>query len=145
VLQLWLRMGTVDSDANSTGLKAPLDLSIWRFQRGFYTYRGLFWPAPVAGRFILQVQRLWRLYGSWDGDANFTRLNARLNLSIRHVQRSFYTYRKLFWPAPVARRCILEDRHVWRLAQFGWRCEFHSNESSVRPISKGLSAKLLYT
>jgi G:T-mismatch repair DNA endonuclease (very short patch repair protein) len=81
---------------------------------------------------------------SLDGDANFTRLNARLNLSIRNVQRSFYTYRKLFWPAPVARRCILEDRHVWRLAQFGWRCEFHSIECSVRRINTALSAKVLY-
>jgi hypothetical protein len=77
-----------------------------------------------------------------DGDANFTRLNAALDVSIRHFQRSYYTYRKLFWPAPVARRCILEDRHVWRLWQFGSRCEFDLNESSVIPISKGLSAKL---
>jgi hypothetical protein len=29
------RIGTVDSDANSTGLKAALDLSIRRFQRRF--------------------------------------------------------------------------------------------------------------
>jgi hypothetical protein len=41
--------------------------------------------------------------GSLDGDANFTRLNARLNLSMWHFQRSFHTYRKLFGPAPVAR------------------------------------------
>jgi hypothetical protein len=55
--------------------------------------------------------------GSLDGDANFTRLNARLNLSIWHLRRSFHTYRELFWPAPVARRCTLDDRHVWRLWQ----------------------------
>jgi hypothetical protein len=79
-----------------------------------------------------------------DSNTNFTRMKAPLDLSIRRFQRSFYMYRELFLPAPVARRCILEDRHVWRLWQFGSRCEFHSIESSVRAIDTALSAKLLY-
>jgi hypothetical protein len=49
-----------------------------------------------------------------------------------------------FWPAPVVRRCFLEDRHVWRLGQFGWRCEFHSIECTLEPINMALSAKLSY-
>jgi hypothetical protein len=79
-----------------------------------------------------------------DTKTNFTRLKAALDLSIRRFHRSFYTYGKPFWTVPVTRRCILEDRHVWRLGQFGWRCEFHSIECTLEPISKGLSAELLY-
>jgi hypothetical protein len=79
-----------------------------------------------------------------DSDANSTGLKAALDLSIRSFQRSFYTYRKLFWPAPVARRCILDKLRVWRLWQFGWICELYSIESSIKPINTALSAKLLY-
>jgi hypothetical protein len=79
-----------------------------------------------------------------DGDANFTRLKVASGLSIRRFLQSIYTYRKILWPAPVARRCFLEDRHVWRLGQFGWRCEFHSIECTLEPINMALSAKLSY-
>jgi hypothetical protein len=79
-----------------------------------------------------------------DRDANFTRLDAALDVSIRCFQRSFYTHRMLFWPASVVRRCFLENRHVWRLGQFGWRCEFHSIECTLEPINMALSAKLFY-
>jgi hypothetical protein len=51
----------------------------------------------------------------YTGDANFTRLKAALDLSIRRFHQSFYTYRSLFWQAPVVRRCLLENRRVWRL------------------------------
>jgi hypothetical protein len=143
VWRLRKRIRTVDSDASSTGLKAPSDLSIQRFLRSFNTYRRPFWQVPVVRRCLLENRRVGGLLIRI-GDAYFTQLNAPLNLSIQRFYQSFYTYRRPFWPVPVARRCILEDRHVWRLWQFGSRCEFHSNESSVRPMSKGLSAKLLY-
>jgi hypothetical protein len=96
---LLMRIG----DANFTQLNTPLNLSIRRSQRRFHTYRRLFWQAPVARRCFLEDRHVWRLYGSWDGDANFIRLNARLNLSIWHFQRSFATYRKLFWQVPEGR------------------------------------------
>jgi hypothetical protein len=51
-------------------------------------------------------------FGSLDRDANFTRLNAALDLSVRDFQRSFYTYRRPFWQTPVVRRCISENRRV---------------------------------
>jgi hypothetical protein len=136
-------LGSVDGDANFTRMKAALDLSVRDSQRSFYTYRRPFWQTPVLCRCISENRRVGGLLMRI-GDANFTQLNTPLNLSIRRFQRRLYTYRKQFWQAPVVRRCFLEDRHVWRLGQCGWRCEFHSNESSVRPFSKGLSAKLLY-
>jgi hypothetical protein len=135
--------GSWDGDANFTRMKAALDLSVREFQRSFYTYRRPFWQTPVRRRCIPENRRVGGLLMRI-GDANFTQLNTPLNLSIRRFSRSLYAYRKLFWPAPVVRRCFLENRHAWRLWQFGSRCEFHSNESSVRPSSKGLSAKLLY-
>jgi hypothetical protein len=46
------------------------------------------------------------------GDANFTRMKAALDLSVRDFQRSFYTYRRPFWQTPVLRRCIPENRRV---------------------------------
>jgi hypothetical protein len=54
-------------------------------------------------------------FGSLDGDANFNRLNAALDVSIWRFQGSSYTYKVPFWPAPVVRRCILENQRVWRL------------------------------
>jgi hypothetical protein len=87
-----MRIGTVDSDANSTGLNAPLDLSIRRFQRSFYTYRKLFWLAPVARRCILEksgVRRLRKRIGTVDSNANSTELKAALDLSIRRCQQSY--------------------------------------------------------
>jgi hypothetical protein len=105
---------SLDRHAHFTRLNAALDVSRWHFQRSFYTYRRLFSPAPVARRFILGDRRVGGLLMRI-GDANFTRLNTPWNLSIWRFQRSFYTYRKLFWPAPVARRCFLENRRVWRL------------------------------
>jgi hypothetical protein len=53
--------------------------------------------------------------GSLDGDANFTRMKAALDLSVRDSQRSFYTYIRPFWQTPVVRRCFVENRMVWRL------------------------------
>jgi hypothetical protein len=115
VRRLRKQIGTVDSrNANSTVLKAGLDLSMRHFQRSFYTYRKLFWSAPVARRCILGNRRVGGLLMRI-GDANFTQLNTPLDLSIRRFQRRFYTYRRQYWLTPVARRCILEDRHVWRL------------------------------
>jgi hypothetical protein len=135
--------GSLDRDANFTRLNAALDVPRWHFQRSFYTYRTLFWPAPVARRCILGNRSVGGLLMRI-GDANFTQLNTPLNLSIWRFQRSFYTYKKLFWAAPVARRCILEDRHVWLLPQFVWRCEFHSIEFTLEPINMAPSAKPLY-
>jgi hypothetical protein len=51
-------------------------------------------------------------FGSLDGDANFTRMKAALDQSVRDFQRSFYTYKKPFWQTPVLRRCIPENRRV---------------------------------
>jgi hypothetical protein len=82
--------------------------------------------------------------GHYTGEAIFTPLKAALDVLIKRFQRSFYTYRKLFWPVPVVRRFFLENRRVWRLWQFGWRCEFYSIENSIRPINTALSEKLLY-
>jgi hypothetical protein len=79
-----------------------------------------------------------------DSNTNFTRMKAPLDLSMRRFQRSFYTHRVPFWPAPVVRRCFVENRRVWRLWQFGWRCEFHSIECTLESINKALSAKVLY-
>jgi hypothetical protein len=130
--------GSLDRDAHFTRLNAALDVSRWHFQRSSYTYRKLFWEAPVVRRCILGNRRVGGLLMRI-GYANFTQLNVRLNLSIWHVPRSFYTCRKLFWPTPVAGRCILKVRRVWRLWHCGWRCV----ESSNRPINKALSATLL--
>jgi hypothetical protein len=79
-----------------------------------------------------------------DSNTDFTRMKAPLYLSIRGFQRGLHTHEMPLWPAPVVRRCSLENRRVWRLWQFGWRCEFYSIESSLRPINTALSAKLLY-
>jgi hypothetical protein len=84
----------------------------------------------------------------YTGDAIFTRFNAPLNLSIQRFPRSLYTYRKIFWPAPVARRCILGNRSLGGCGcdlVLQWRCKFHSIECSLRRINTVLSAKLLYT
>jgi hypothetical protein len=136
-------LGSLDGDTNFTRMKAALGLSVRDFQRSFYTYRIPFWQTPVLRRCISENRKVGGLLMRI-GDANFTQFHTPLNLSIRRFQRRCYTYRRQFWQAPVVRRCFLEDRHVWRLGQFGWRYEFHSNESSVRPISKELLAKLLY-
>jgi hypothetical protein len=48
------------------------------------------------------------------GDANFNRLKAPLELSIRHFQRVL-TYRTPFGQAPVVLRCFLENRRLGRL------------------------------
>jgi hypothetical protein len=83
----------------------------------------------------------------YNGDANFTRLNAPFNLSVQRFPRSLYTYRKLFWPAPVARRCILGNRSP---GGFGcdlvlhWRCNFHSIECTLEPISTVFFTKPLH-
>jgi hypothetical protein len=81
--------------------------------------------------------------GTVNGNGNLSRMKLTSDLSMWRFQRSFYTYKTLLWPAAVLRRCILEDSRVWRLWQFGWRCEFYSIESSIRPINTALSAKLL--
>jgi hypothetical protein len=47
---LLMRIG----DANFTQLNTPLNLSIRRFQRRFYTYRRQFWQAPVVRRCFLE-------------------------------------------------------------------------------------------
>jgi hypothetical protein len=103
------RIGTVNGDANSTGLKAALDLSINHFQRSFETCKSYSgqprWPDDASLRIDMCGG-----FGSLDRDAISTRLNAPLNLSIQRFPRSLYTYRKLLWPAPVARRCILGNR-----------------------------------
>jgi hypothetical protein len=51
-------------------------------------------------------------FGSLDGDANFTRMKAALDLSVRDFQRSFHTYRRQLWQTPVLRRCLPENRRV---------------------------------
>jgi hypothetical protein len=89
------------------------------------------------------VLHLWLRMGAVNGDAKRSEFQAASGLSIRRFPRSLYAYRKLLWPAPVVRRCFLEDRHVWRLGQFGWRCEFHLIECTLEPINMALSAKLL--
>jgi hypothetical protein len=135
--------GSWDGDANFTRLKAALDVSIRCFQQAFIHIECHSCQCRCPDDASLRIDMCGG-FCSLDRDANFTRLNAALDVSIWHFQRSLYTYRMPFLPVPVARRCILEDRHVWRLWQFGSRCEFHPNESSLRPISKGFSAKLLY-
>jgi hypothetical protein len=50
--------------------------------------------------------------GSLDGDANFTRMKAALDLSVRDSQRSLHTYRRPFCQMPVLRRCIPENSRV---------------------------------
>jgi hypothetical protein len=117
VRRLRKQIGTVDSrNANSTVLKAGLDLSMRHFQRRFYIYRKVFWLAPVVRRCFLDDRRVWseavEANGHYTGEAIITRLKAALDVSRWHFQRSFYTYRKLFWPPPVARRCILGNRRV---------------------------------
>jgi putative protein kinase ArgK-like GTPase of G3E family len=67
----------------------------------------------VARRCILED--LCRAISPVDSDADFTQLKAALELSIRRLQRSFYTYRRLVWQAPVVRRYFLEKRGVWGL------------------------------
>jgi hypothetical protein len=132
----------LDRDANFTRMKAALYLSVRDFQRSFYTYRKLFWQTPVLRRCISENRRVGGLLMRI-GDANFTQSNTPLTLSIRRFQRSFYTCRAPFWPAPVPRRCILEDSRVWRLWHCGWRLETGSNESTLEPVNKALSARLL--
>jgi hypothetical protein len=81
----------MDGDGNLSRMKAPLNLSIRRFQRGFYTYRKLFWPVAMVRRGFLQKRRVWRMrmrIGTVDSDANSTGLKAPLDLSIRCFQRS---------------------------------------------------------
>jgi uncharacterized membrane protein YbaN (DUF454 family) len=102
---LLMRIG----DANFTRLNARLNLSIWRFQRSFYTYKRPFWQTLVLRRCISENRRVGGLLMRI-GDANFTRLNARLNLSIWRFQRRFYTYRRQFWQAPVVRRFFLKEQ-----------------------------------
>jgi hypothetical protein len=53
--------------------------------------------------------------GSLDGDANRSQFQAASGLSIRRFPRTLYRYRYVFWPAPVPRRCFLENQRVWRL------------------------------
>jgi hypothetical protein len=106
--------GSWDGDAKFTRLKAALDLSVRDFQRSFYAYRKLFWQMPVLRRCISENRRVGGLLMRI-GDANFTQLNTPLDLSRRRFQRRFYTYRRRFWQAPVVRRCLLENRMVWRL------------------------------
>jgi hypothetical protein len=82
-----------------------------------------------------------------DGDANFTRLNAHLNLSIWNFQRSFHTYKNHSGKPGRADDASLTIEGCggggseWALH---WRSTFHSIESSVRRISTALSAKVLY-
>jgi hypothetical protein len=45
-----------------------------------------------------------------EGDANFNRLKAALNLSISHFQRVCQTYGRPSWQAPVVLRRFLENR-----------------------------------
>jgi hypothetical protein len=85
---LLMRIG----DANFTQLNTPLNLSIRRFQRSFYTYRRPSWQTPVHRRCISENRRVGGLLMRI-GDANFTQLNTPLNLSIWCFQRRFYTYR----------------------------------------------------
>jgi hypothetical protein len=119
------------------------NLSVRDSRRSFYTSRRPLWQTPVHRRCISEDRRVGGLLMRI-GDANFTQLNTPLNLSIRYSQRRFHTYRRRFWQAPVVRRCFLEDRHVWRFGQFGWRCEFHSIEYTLEPINMALSAKHSY-
>jgi hypothetical protein len=63
------------------------------------------------------VWRLRKRIGTVDSDADFTRLKAELDLSIRHFHRSVHTYGTPFRPLLVVRRCFLEKLRVWRL----WR------------------------
>jgi hypothetical protein len=56
--------------------------------------------------------------GTVDGDANFNRLKAALNLSISHFQRVCQTYGRPSWQAPVVLRRFVETRAVVRC-----RCE----------------------
>jgi hypothetical protein len=135
--------GSLDGDANFTRMNAALDLSVRDFQRSFYTYERPFCQMPVLRRCIPENQRVGGLLMRI-GDANFTQLKAPLDLSIRRFCRVFYTYRRPFWEVTVVRRCFLEDRQVWMLGQFGWRCEFHLIECTLEPIDMALSAKLTY-
>jgi hypothetical protein len=107
-------LGSLDGDANFTRMKAALDLSVRDSQRSFYTYRRSSWQTPVLRRCIPENRRVGGLLMRI-GDANFTQLNTPLHLSIRRFQRRFYTYRRQIWPAPVVRRCFVENRMVWRL------------------------------
>jgi hypothetical protein len=65
----------VDSDANSTGLKARLDLSIGASSEGFIHIEDHSgqrrWPDDAFFRIDMCGG-----FGSLDGDANFTRLKA---------------------------------------------------------------------
>jgi hypothetical protein len=53
-----------------------------------------------------------------DGDANFNRLKAPLQLSISHFQRVFQTYIRPFWQAPEVPRRFLKIE-LWG----GCRCK----------------------
>jgi hypothetical protein len=71
--------------------------------------------------------------GSLDGDANFTRLNAHLNLSMWHFQRRLHTCRYVLWPAPVVRRCFLENQMVWRLwTRIGGTVDSDANSTGLK-------------
>jgi hypothetical protein len=132
-------------DANFTRLKAALDLSIRPFQRRFHTYIRPSCQGPVVRRCFLEDRRVWRLrkrIRTVDSDANSTGLKAPSDLSIQRFLRSFNTYRRPFWQVPVVRRCFVENRMVWRLWQFGSRCEVHLIESPFGAINTELSEKL---
>jgi hypothetical protein len=73
------------------------------------TYKAV---TPVSSLVILSRCNMCGGLGSLDGDANFTRMKAALDLSVRDSQRSFYTYRRSSWQMPVLRRCIPENRRV---------------------------------
>jgi hypothetical protein len=116
-----VRIATEDGDANFNGLKAPLKLSIRHFQRVFYTYRRLCWPAPEVRRRFLENRRPRGCRCELPlriGDPKLNALKAPLSLSIRRFQRVFHTNRGPFWPAAAVRRRFLENRRPR-----GCRCE----------------------
>jgi hypothetical protein len=85
----------LDGDANFTRLNAALDVSIRCFPRT------LIHIECHSGQLRWSIDASLRIdmcggFGSWDGDANVTRLNAALDVSIWYFQRRFYTYRKVF-------------------------------------------------
>jgi hypothetical protein len=63
---------------------------------------------PMMLRWKWKSWGLWLRFGPHTGDANFTRMKAPLDLSIRRIQGAFHTYRRLFWEVPVARRLFLD-------------------------------------
>jgi hypothetical protein len=82
----------VDGDGKLSRMKAPLNLSIRRFQQSFCTYRRSFGQVPVVQRCFLENRRLWRLrtrIGTVDSEANSTGLKAALELSIQRLQKGY--------------------------------------------------------